>query len=59
MDPTKEADQTLAEDYWLNTAEGSIVEGKPVFDADWFKWEKLFFVKIYYQRFRWTIFYLF
>jgi hypothetical protein len=37
MDPTKEADQKLAEDYWLNTAEGSIVEGKPVFDADWFK----------------------
>lgn len=38
MDPKNEADQKLAEEYWLNLKEGDIVEGKPVFDADWFKW---------------------
>jgi hypothetical protein len=28
----------LVEEYWLNLNEGQLVEGKPVFDAKWFKW---------------------
>ena len=37
MDPKNQADQKLAEEYWLNLKEDQTVEGKPVFDADWFK----------------------
>jgi len=37
MDPTKEADQKIAEEYWLNIQEGQMVEGRPVFNALWFK----------------------
>ena len=39
MDPKNEADQKLAEEYWLNQSEGQLVEGKPVYDVTWFKWE--------------------
>jgi hypothetical protein len=29
--------QKLAEEYWLNTKEGDVVEGKPVFNATLFR----------------------
>jgi elongation factor 1-gamma len=29
--------QNLVAEYWLNLNEGDLVEGKPVFDAKWFK----------------------
>jgi elongation factor 1-gamma len=37
LDQRNEADQKLAEEYWLNQNEGQIVEGKPVYDVTWFK----------------------
>jgi elongation factor 1-gamma len=37
MDPKNEVDQALAEEYWLNTTEGQLVEGRPVYDTSWFK----------------------
>jgi hypothetical protein len=37
LDQKNEADQKLAEEYWLNQNEGQIVEGKPVYDVTWFK----------------------
>jgi hypothetical protein len=37
LDLTKEEDRNLVEAYWLNIAEGSIVEGLPVAQAETFK----------------------
>jgi len=37
LDPKDPAVQALATEYWLTLTEGSLVEGKPVFDAKWFK----------------------
>ena len=37
LDPRDEAVQALTHDYWLNLNEGQVVEGRPVYDAKWFK----------------------
>lgn len=37
LDAKDPASQELAETYWLNTKEGDIVEGKPVFNATLFR----------------------
>jgi len=37
LDHTKEEDRKLVEAYWLNIAEGSIVDGSPVAYAETFK----------------------
>lgn len=37
LDVKDPAVQALATEYWLNLNEGDLVEGKPVFDAKWFK----------------------
>jgi hypothetical protein len=37
LDLTKEEDRNLVESYWLNIAEGSMVDGSPVAYAETFK----------------------
>ncbi len=50
MDQKNEADQKLAEEYWLNQNEGQIVEGKPVYDVTWFKWgDWMIVISIYFK----------
>lgn len=36
LDHTNEEDRKMVEEYWLNTDEG-VVQGRPVFEAKWFK----------------------
>ncbi len=37
LNPKDEKDQKLCTEYWLNLDETTQVEGRPVFDAKWFK----------------------